>query len=77
MIGGMNTYATMAPARPAAATFALVHVFVQQSTNICSATSGKVEYFKKVGDSITASPVISNGSLYILTKNTTRILGYN
>ena len=43
---------------------------------VCSAASGNVEYFKKIGDSITADPIISNGSLYILTENS-RILGFN
>ncbi len=43
---------------------------------VSSATSGKVEYFTKIGDPITSSPVIGEGNLYILTKNS-RILGYN
>ena len=43
---------------------------------VCSAASGKVEYFKKIGDQITAAPIINNGSLYILTANS-RILGFN
>ena len=43
---------------------------------VCSAVSGNVEYFKKIGDSIIAAPIISDGSLYILTKNS-RILGFN
>ena len=43
---------------------------------ICSAVSGNVEYFKKIGDTITASPIINNGSLYILTEKF-RILGFN
>ena len=43
---------------------------------ICSAVSGNVEYFKKIGDTITASPIINNGSLYILTENY-QILGFN
>ena len=43
---------------------------------VCSASSGKVEYTKKIGDSITAPPVISNGSLYILTAKS-KILGFN
>jgi len=43
---------------------------------VCSAVSGNVEYFKKIGDPITASPIISNGSLYILTEKS-RILGFN
>ena len=43
---------------------------------VCSAVSGKVEYFKKIGDQITAAPIINDGSLYILTANS-RILGFN
>ena len=43
---------------------------------VCSGSSGKVEYFKKIGDGITFPPIISNGSLYILTKEY-RILGFN
>ena len=42
---------------------------------ICSATSGKVEYFKKIGDNIIKGPIISNGSLYILTKKS-RLVGF-
>ena len=43
---------------------------------VCSAASGKIEYFKKIGDPITVAPIISDGSLYILTENS-RILGFN
>ena len=43
---------------------------------VCSAISGKIEYFKKIGDTITSSPIASNGSLYILTEKS-RILGFN
>jgi len=43
---------------------------------VCSAVSGNVEYFKKIGDPILAAPIISNGSLYLLTENY-RILGFN
>ena len=43
---------------------------------VCSAVSGNIEYFKKIGDQITAAPIISDGSLYILTENS-RILGFN
>ena len=43
---------------------------------ICSAVSGNTEYFRKIGDTITAAPIISNGSLYILTENS-KILGFN
>ena len=41
---------------------------------VSSAISGKVESFKKIGDSINASPIINNGKLYILTKKS-RIFG--
>ena len=43
---------------------------------VCSATLGKVEYFKKIGDAIISSPIINNDSLYILTEKS-RILGFN
>ena len=43
---------------------------------VCSAVSGNVEYSKKIGDPITTSPIISNGSLYLLTENS-RIFGFN
>ena len=43
---------------------------------VSSATSGKVEYFKKIGDILTAAPIISDGSFYVLTENS-RILGFN
>jgi len=43
---------------------------------VSSATSGKTEYFTKIGDSLTSSPIISNGSLYILTAKS-RIFGFN
>jgi outer membrane protein assembly factor BamB len=43
---------------------------------ICSANSGQAESFKKIGDTINTNPIISNGSLYILTKNS-RIVGFN
>ena len=43
---------------------------------VSSAHSGKTEYFKKIGDSIMSAPIISNGSMYILTENF-RILGFN
>ena len=42
---------------------------------VCSATSGKVEYYKKIAKTITSAPIISNGTLYILTGNS-RILGF-
>jgi len=40
---------------------------------VSSAITGKVESFKKIGDSIISAPVINDGKLYILTKNS-RIL---
>jgi len=43
---------------------------------VCSAVSGNIEYFKKIGDQITAAPIINDGSLYILTEKS-RILGFN
>ena len=36
---------------------------------VCSAVSGNIEYSRKIGDTITSPPIISNGSLYILTEN--------
>ena len=43
---------------------------------VCSAVSGNVEYSKKIGDTITTAPIISDGSLYILTEKP-RIFGFN
>jgi len=44
---------------------------------VCSASTGKVESFKKIDNKgITSSPVINNGSLYILTKKS-KIVGLN
>ena len=43
---------------------------------VSSAISGKVENFKKIGNPIISAPIISNGKLYILTKNS-RIIGFN
>ena len=43
---------------------------------VSSASSGKVEYSKKIGDPIETSPIISNGSLFILTANS-KIFGFN
>ena len=43
---------------------------------VCSAVSGNIEYFKKIGNQIIAAPIINDGSLYILTENS-RILGFN
>ena len=43
---------------------------------VCSANNGSIEYFKSVGDKITAPPIIVDASLYILTEDS-KILGYN
>jgi len=43
---------------------------------VSSPISGKVEYFRKIGDPVISSPIINNGKLYILTENS-RILGFN
>ena len=43
---------------------------------VSSAASGKVEYFKKIGNPITTFPIISDGKLYILTTNS-KIIGFN
>jgi len=42
---------------------------------VSSATTGKVEKFKKIGDQITSAPIISNGSMYILTEDP-RLIGF-
>tara|TARA_Y100000741_G_C17983980_1_gene449186 strand:- start:237 stop:602 length:366 start_codon:yes stop_codon:yes gene_type:complete len=41
-----------------------------------SASTGKTESFIKIGDVINIAPVISNGSLFVLTENS-RLLGFN
>ena len=43
---------------------------------VSSAITGRVEYFKKIGDPITTPPIIKDGKLYILTENS-RIIGLN
>ena len=43
---------------------------------VSSASSGQPEYFKKIGDPIISTPIISNGSLYLLTENS-KIFGLN
>ena len=43
---------------------------------VCSAKTGKTEYYKKIGDKIASNPIINNGSLYILTAES-RLLGFN
>ena len=42
---------------------------------VSSAVTGEVEYFKKISDEITSSPIISDGSMYILTEES-RLLGF-
>jgi len=42
---------------------------------VSSANSGEIEYFRKIDSSITSSPIISDGSLYILT-GSPRIFGF-
>jgi len=41
----------------------------------CSPATGKVEDFKKIGDKINSSPIISDGSLFILTEKS-KIFGF-
>ena len=36
----------------------------------------QVEYFKKIGEDVVASPVISDGNLYIVTRSS-KIIGFN
>ena len=43
---------------------------------VSSPVSGKVEYFKKIGDPVTSTPIINDGKLYILTKNSS-IYGFD
>ena len=43
---------------------------------VSSPVSGKAEYFKKIGDPVISAPIISNGKLYILTRNS-RIFGFD
>ena len=43
---------------------------------VSSAYSGKVENFKKIGNQIISTPIISNGKLFIYTEDS-RILGFN
>ena len=49
---------------------------ILDNNHVSSATSGKVEYFKKVKEPIFSSPVISNGKLFVLTENS-KIIGFN
>ena len=41
-----------------------------------SASSGKAESFIKIGDNINIAPIITNGSLYVLTESS-RLFGFN
>ena len=43
---------------------------------VSSASSGKVESFKEIGNKISSAPIINNGKLFIYTANS-RILGFN
>ena len=43
---------------------------------VCSANSGIPLSLKKIGDPISSPPIISGGSLYLLTKNY-RLIGFN
>ena len=43
---------------------------------VCSATSGKIEFSKKIGDNVLTAPISSDGFLYLLTENS-KILGFN
>ena len=36
---------------------------------VCSASSGKVESFKKINLRISSDPIINNGKLYFLSEN--------
>jgi outer membrane protein assembly factor BamB len=42
---------------------------------VCSAINGKVEYIKKISDSINSNPIIANNELYILTTSS-KVLGF-
>ena len=43
---------------------------------VSSAVSGKTEQFKKIGDEINSKPIICDGKLYILTRNS-KIIVFN
>ena len=43
---------------------------------VCSATSGEVEYYKRISIANTSRPIISNNSLFVLTKKS-KIIGFN
>ena len=43
---------------------------------VSSAVTGEVQLSKKIGDSISSSPIIHDGKLYILTEKS-KIIGFN
>ena len=43
---------------------------------VSSASTGKVESVKKIGDPITSPPIINDGKLFILTEDS-KIIGFN
>ena len=43
---------------------------------VVSASSGKLDYIKRIGDPIASSPIINDGKLYIFTEKS-RIFGFN
>ena len=43
---------------------------------ISSASSGKIESFKKISSEISSDPIINNGKLYIVAENS-KIIGLN
>ena len=43
---------------------------------ISSATTGKVETFKKIGSPVTSSPIIADGKMYILSEDS-KLFGFN
>ena len=43
---------------------------------VSSASTGKVEYYKKIGEQNISPLIINNGELYILMKNS-KIIGFN
>ena len=43
---------------------------------VSSASTGKVEYFKKIGEQNISPLIINNGELYILMKKS-KIIGFN
>jgi len=43
---------------------------------VSSASSGKTEFSKRIANSISTPPIISNGKLFILTENS-KIIGFN